>query len=185
MKERVNASPYLNLAIPVLAALALHGVGRELSPAERALLERAAGGATSLYSPLYLLFLQLWSSIGHNPYWLHLSGVRSGLEGDDMDQPRYAGGDQDVHNTSSAPTASRGTKTKAAFRRILSVLPAIGAALLAGTWDVGPQWDVETGLLGDAFGFRLFFEARSKRDPGFLPDGVLDQAKAPVEKVVP
>ena len=43
----------------------------------------------------------------------------------------------------------------------------------------------EVGDLGDAFGFRLFFEARSKRDPGFLPDGVLDQAKAPVEKVVP
>lgn len=79
MKERVNASPYFLLVIPVLAALALHGLGRDLSPAERALLERAGGGATALYSPLYLLFLQLWSSIGHNPYWLHLSGLLSGL----------------------------------------------------------------------------------------------------------
>ena len=47
MKERVNASPYFLLVIPVLAALALHGLGRDLSPAERALLERAGDGATA------------------------------------------------------------------------------------------------------------------------------------------
>ncbi len=43
----------------------------------------------------------------------------------------------------------------------------------------------EVGDLGDAFGFRLFFEAGSKNDSGFLADCVLDQAKPPVEKVVP
>jgi hypothetical protein len=83
LKERVSIFPYVLLGIPVLVALVLYGLGRDLGAAERALLERASASFYELtsapYSPLYLLALHLWSSISQNPFWLHLSGVLAGL----------------------------------------------------------------------------------------------------------
>ena len=71
-----------------------------------------------------------------------------------MDQFSDQGGDQDVHAAASATASSRGTKTKAAFRRVLSILPAIGAALFSGVCDIGTERNVETRFFGDSFGFQ-------------------------------
>lgn len=130
MKERVNASPYLLLGIPVLAGLVLYGLGSDLSPAERVLLERADGGTTSLYSPLYLLLLHLWSSIGHNPYWLHLSGLLAGLAGLilGLHFVRYLGG---AHAASSALLLLAASPFFIAQMQRLSPAPAALAAVLA------------------------------------------------------
>ena len=84
-----------------------------------------------------------------------MSSVRSGVESREVDQSSNQGGDQYVHAAAPATTSPRGTKIKSAFRRVLCILPAIGAALLSGITHTGAERNVESRLFSDSGGFRV------------------------------
>ena len=80
-------SPTLQPFVPgllILVVLGLYTLGRApLNASETAWLARASAPTSelthTLYSPLYLLLLHGWSSLGQSLFWLRLLGVLAGL----------------------------------------------------------------------------------------------------------